>query len=367
MRQVGSEKARIRRLREKYHKRILVVGVILFILGFVLGAFVGSKFNARRAGDPVNTAVNAGPTPIAIERGDSDAIAFEEDDFEEEATPEPTATPQPTPEPTPTPEPKPTTLAIVPFGESYTYTSEVKADGTARMTADSDPYETITFTQCMKSYMLPADFTEKYSKTYKLKGNEAGAEFELTVNDYSGSTTIMPQQTMKFSFQSENGEATELGYQLMDAYVSGNYDVTLPTNTPKLFYKRYQFSNTSAPMKYMVVNTYTDGIENIILFELEGEQPVVTDAPKQYKELKKGDKGDEVVDLQKKLIELGRLSGKADGDFGSKTETAIMELQEAYGMDATGVATNEFLQQIYADEEEDEEESIEDILEDDEE
>ena len=346
MKQPSSDKARIRRLREKYQRRLLIVGIVLFILGFILGGFVGNRIGRRGADRVVANPISAQPTPIAVQGGSNDAIAFEEpDEFEEQ---EPVETPVPTPEPTMTPEPQPTTLAIVPFGERYTYTTEVKADGMARMTADGEPYETVTFTQCMKSYMLPGDFKDKYGSSYRLKGTEAGAEFELTLNDYTGAINIVPQQVVQFSFQSENGDATEMGYQLMDAWVSGNYGVMLTTNAPKLFYKRYEYSNTGAPMKYMAVNTYTDGIQNTILFELEGDAPVVTDAPRDYKELKKGDKGDEVVDLQKQLIALGRLEGDADGDFGSKTENAIKALQESYGMEASGVATNEFQQRLFA-------------------
>ena len=66
------------------------------------------------------------------------------------------------------------------------------------------------------------------------------------------------------------------------AYVDGNYDVTLPANTPRLFYKHFQYSNTGAPMKYLVVNTCTDDIENSILFELVGNATVATDSPKTF-------------------------------------------------------------------------------------
>ena len=57
-----------------------------------------------------------------------------------------------------------------------------------------------------------------------------------------------------------------------------------------------------------------------------------------YTELAKGSKGDEVVALQEALINQGYLNGKADGDFGKKTEAAIMAFQKASGLPETGVA-----------------------------
>ncbi len=395
MRQSTSEKARIRRLREKYRKRTVVVGIILFIIGLAVGLFVGSRYlNNRTDLGPVVTPAQPAVTPTAaIEKsvpkseardeeedfGFEDVEGLDEEDFDAEdsgaeenafagdsedagnageeedastialeATPTPTATPEPTPEPTATPEPTPVVLAVVPFGESYTYTTEIKADGTVRTEADADAYETVSFTQTMKSYMLPADFAAAYGTVYKLKGNEAGAEFELTLNNYTGTTNIVPQNTMVFAFESESGETRELGYQLMNAYVGGDYGVSVPTNTPKLLYKRYQYSNTGEPMKYLVVSTFEGGVEKFIKFELEGAAPLATDVPKTYDSLKKGDKSEAVAELQTKLIELGYLEGSADGDFGSKTETAIKLAQGVFGLEETGVADNEFQQKLFA-------------------
>ena len=48
-------------------------------------------------------------------------------------------------------------------------------------------------------------------------------------------------------------------------------------------------------------------------------------------DLKKGNKGDEVKDLQQKLIDLGLMTGTADGAFGKKTETAVKKLQKYWG------------------------------------
>ena len=61
-----------------------------------------------------------------------------------------------------------------------------------------------------------------------------------------------------------------------------------------------------------------------------------TDAP--YGELKKGSKGEEVKALQQRLIELGFLNGKADGDYGNKTAKAVSAFQKSAGLPETGIA-----------------------------
>lgn len=64
--------------------------------------------------------------------------------------------------------------------------------------------------------------------------------------------------------------------------------------------------------------------------------------------LSKGNKGGKVTSLQKALIELGYLSGSADGDYGKKTEAAVQSAQVQAGLAATGVADNVFLTELYA-------------------
>ena len=45
-----------------------------------------------------------------------------------------------------------------------------------------------------------------------------------------------------------------------------------------------------------------------------------------------------IIQLQEKLIDLGLLSGVADGHFGSGTESAVKLFQEMYGLEPTGIA-----------------------------
>ena len=54
--------------------------------------------------------------------------------------------------------------------------------------------------------------------------------------------------------------------------------------------------------------------------------------------LRKGDKGDSVKSLQSRLIELGYLTGKADGVYGTKTYEAVIAFQQANKLSADGVA-----------------------------
>ena len=57
-----------------------------------------------------------------------------------------------------------------------------------------------------------------------------------------------------------------------------------------------------------------------------------------YSSLRIGSSGSRVVTLQKALISLNYLSGSADGQFGKKTLSAVMEFQRVNKLSADGVA-----------------------------
>ncbi len=62
------------------------------------------------------------------------------------------------------------------------------------------------------------------------------------------------------------------------------------------------------------------------------------DAYAQYETLQNGSRGEAVARLQQKLIELGHLSGSADGIYGKGTAAGVSRFQESVGLGATGVA-----------------------------
>ncbi len=66
--------------------------------------------------------------------------------------------------------------------------------------------------------------------------------------------------------------------------------------------------------------------------------PSATAAPDNGGVLKKGDRGDEVRELQRKLIQLGYLSGSADGIYGNDTVSAVKAFQKNMGLTADGEA-----------------------------
>lgn len=68
-----------------------------------------------------------------------------------------------------------------------------------------------------------------------------------------------------------------------------------------------------------------------------------------YAEIRKGAKGEDVVALQERLIELGFLDDVADGAFGKNTEKALIAFQEANGLEPTGIATIKDINVIFSD------------------
>ena len=90
---------------------------------------------------------------------------------------------------------------------------------------------------------------------------------------------------------------------------------------------------------------------------LNGDQVTVVTSPtptpipeNKYTPLQKGDKSDAVLDMQNRLYMLGFLLDDRDGDFGSKTQTAVKLFQQAARLEATGIADNATLTLLYSDE-----------------
>lgn len=62
--------------------------------------------------------------------------------------------------------------------------------------------------------------------------------------------------------------------------------------------------------------------------------------------LGRGSKGPEVIELQKKLAQLGYVVGTTDGKFGSKTETAIRRFQKERGLRVDGLGGTQTIDEL---------------------
>ena len=68
------------------------------------------------------------------------------------------------------------------------------------------------------------------------------------------------------------------------------------------------------------------------------EEPIPDPTQAGYTTLRRGSTGQAVVRLQQALIDLGYLSGNADGDYGANTMNAVISFQAVNGLSADGIA-----------------------------
>ena len=84
--------------------------------------------------------------------------------------------------------------------------------------------------------------------------------------------------------------------------------------------------------------------------EIPTPAPEVTAAPAasvSWPTMRKDDTGADVAQLQEALIQLGYLSGKADGNYGTKTVEAVRAFQKANGLTADGAAGEQTQRVLY--------------------
>ena len=227
--------------------------------------------------------------------------------------------------------------------EVFTFETEVLPNGSPRTNVADATYDTAQISISLNNYLTPEYFASRYSDKYKLTGTEAGAEITFSVDSFTGATAIMPQNAIDIAFENEAGAQND-GYQIMDAEISGLYDITVEAGQTVQVYKRFAY-DAAENTQYMVVSYYQGGQEHTVYFKLDTAEPEIV-----YDRITSGSRGDNVKALQERLIELGYLDDGADGIFGSKTGNAIRDAQAQAGMTENGVADNEFQQYIFSDE-----------------
>ena len=102
----------------------------------------------------------------------------------------------------------------------------------------------------------------------------------------------------------------------------------------------YEKLFSEAAVSYRVPETVTSGPAEIPQTTAAAETSV-------WKTLRSGMSGTDVKQLQENLIQLGYLTGKADGNYGAKTVEAVRNFQKANNLTADGTAGAETLKKIY--------------------
>lgn len=85
--------------------------------------------------------------------------------------------------------------------------------------------------------------------------------------------------------------------------------------------------------------------------EIPGNVMAVTPdpaAPTPEPVLRTGSRGEDVKTLQARLQDLGYYTGEIDGQFGTGTQTAVIEFQRANGLEADGMAGTETKTILYS-------------------
>ena len=81
---------------------------------------------------------------------------------------------------------------------------------------------------------------------------------------------------------------------------------------------------------------------------LDSDDPVPAPAPDPLKlPYKKGDKGEEIKEVQQALLDLGYKAGKADGIYGQKTQDAVKLFQARNGMTVDGKVGQRTLDRLF--------------------
>ena len=187
-------------------------------------------------------------------------------------------------------------------------------------------------------------------------------------------TRVIPTATINTYTRIEPGDTGDnvlaLQRRLIQlGYLTGTPDGTYGTQTQnaiKLFQKALGISQTgianvslqerlfseNAPTYAAANATATPGRAGSAVNANTGTGTVNTPSTVQttnsYSTLVRGDSGEAVKALQRRLQELGYLNGSADGQFGAMTERAVKAFQASLGLTQSGVASASLQERLYA-------------------
>jgi len=223
------------------------------------------------------------------------------------------------------------------FGMKYEFDTQVDRGGFSPLEEVEGDFITVTMSVRVQRSMTPEYYRNTYAQAYNLKGNEAGIQLEITLQQAGGFSSLVLQDAVLIRVADAEGNIVD-GYQMMDKEIGGHNNVEAQAEKPCVLYKRYAY-NEAQPAKYLVITAYMDGKSNDIYILLEN--------PVKYQTLEQGMISAEVRELQKKLIECGYLEGGADSAYGAMTANAVKKAQSEFGLEQTGIADDLFQRYLY--------------------
>ncbi|MEA4929390.1 MAG: peptidoglycan-binding protein [Candidatus Limiplasma sp.] len=232
---------------------------------------------------------------------------------------------------TPTPTPVATTAVVI--TEDTAVTIQSGSRGSAVLNLQKRLTELGYYTARMDGVYLADDITavRAFQKANNLTvdGKAGYLTQKLIYSDTAlrgdlGTTTLTT--TLRYGDTGTN--VTTLQNRLIElGYLVGTADGTFGTST-KAALVAFQTSNGLTRDGVAGANT-----QAILFSNTAVKNTVSTTAT-----LKQGTISDTVKDMQERLIALGYLTGKADGNFGAQTALALMAFQSKNGLSADGVA-----------------------------
>ena len=274
--------------------------------------------------------------------------------------------------------PMPTTSVVSPFvadsngiawgtienpfkiGNAYSLMADTTEAGETHSELSTTSISSQNLSVSMVDFYTPEHYEYFYGDDYKLSGAEAAVVLRISSNE-----PCNPQTAIILNLETAGGEVIE-GHPLMDAAISGEYVTENAAGKSIMVYKRFQY-DANNPAVYLTLTHFYNGqaIKAYFLLESASDvptkqtstpitytpQPDITPTPTpitSHPTIAHGDCGDAVTKLQERLIELGYLTGEADGIFGNMTQTAVYNAQMDASMNPTGVADDNFQQYIYS-------------------
>lgn len=180
-------------------------------------------------------------------------------------------------------------------------------------------------TAVAENYENALDYLQSLGYTPDSTNNTSGVIYcDYVVVNSKTATLMWSDATNSYEIKGSNDDLPQLYINMLMMYQWDSCSYKLG--------KRVQFSiNSSVKSKHSCA-TYDEYVERTErALGVSGQAPI-------YRVLEKGSKGDDVIALQQRLIDLYYLSGKADGDYGNKTKEAVMRFQEAAHLSKTGTA-----------------------------